>query len=71
MHKESVFICKITFVIIGSALFNPVSSLQLYLPGIVYLAAKLPLQVDFNALVPRKPNLMYPNEDSGEPKLGS
>ena len=36
----------------------------------VNLAAILPLQVDFNALVPRQPALTYLNEDSDEPKLG-
>ena len=70
VQKEWVFVCEITIIFIGSALINSVSNIQLYIPGMVNLAAILPLQVDFNALVPRQPALTYLNEDSDEPKLG-
>ena len=70
VQKEWVFVCEITIIFIGSALINSVSNIQLYIPGMVNLAAILPLQVDFNALVPRQPALAYLNEDSDEPKLG-
>ena len=64
VQKEWVFVCEITIIFIGSALINSVSNIQLYIPGMVNLAATLPLQVDFNALVPRQPALTYLNEDS-------
>ena len=72
VQKEWVFVCEITIIFIGSALINSVSNIQLYIHGMVNLAAILPLQVDFNVprQVPRQPALTYLNEDSDEPKLG-